>query len=232
MPNLYKYPCFCGLFIPIETHQAGCRVNCSCGQQVQVPTLSEILKLEPVTEQETPKKEKTKQSTSPTTRSIHAKQVVLLIGTVAFLVAGSLFLYFALRYPKLHDVCLMQWRYIHDGKVIGRDTQPIAPRDFRLLVDDRITPPYYLIWTEETINRLPYIDYHPILLVEMHDNLKGGLALSYNFNEKYEKLVFYYWARFVVFGVITMISLIILMVGVFLPKHVEDIGERGGENWE
>ena len=207
-------------------------MNCSCGQQVQAPTLSGILKLEPVIEQESPKKEQIKLPKYPSSRSIHAKQVVLLLGTAAFLVACVLFLYFALRYPKLHEVCLMQWRFIHDGKVIGRDTQPISPRDFRLLVDNRITPPYYLIWTEDAIKRLPYIDYHPILLVEMHDNLKGGLALSYNFNEKYEKLVFYYWARFVVFGVITMISLIILMVGIFLPKHVEDIGERGGESWE
>jgi hypothetical protein len=73
---------------------------------------------------------------------------------------------------------------------------------------------------------------HPILLVEMHDSFKGGLELSYNFHEKYDKLVFYYWAGFVVFSVLMVISLAVLIVGICLPKHVEEIGERGGESWE
>ena len=172
----------------------------------------------------------------------------MVTGAIAFVVSGFLFIFFALfsttvvsgfpyifvksGYPKLHDVCLMQKFYVHDGKVIGRDTQPLSPRDFRLLVDERFRPPYYVILSEEVINNEPYIDYFPIVLVEMHDNFKGGPELSYNFKEKYEKLVFYYWARFVVFGVLTIISLTVLTVGIFLPKHVEDIGERGGESWE
>ena len=156
----------------------------------------------------------------------------MVIGAVALIVTSLIFYLGAGKYPQLHDVCLMQRYYVHGGKVIGRDTQPISPRDFRLLVDDRIMPPRYLIWTEETINHLPHLIERPIILIEMHDNFKGGLELSYNFNEKYGKLVFYYWAKFVVFGVLAVISLIILIVGIFLPKQVEDIGERGGENWE
>jgi competence protein ComGC len=44
--------------------------------------------------------------------------------------------------------------------------------------------------------------------------------------------VFYYWAGFVVFSVLMVISLIVLIIGICLPKHVEEIGERGGESWE
>ena len=248
LPNLYNLLCSCGLFIPIATNQAGCQIACSCGQQLQVPSLSGILELEPVTEHEAQKNETIKPPKSKPRRSIHAKQVVLVTGVVGLIVASLLFVFMALLsvslsfrspfiyarsgYPQLHDVCLMQQLYVHDGKRIGRDTQPISPRDFRLLVDDRIIPPYYVIWSEDVINNHPFLASHPIFLVEMHDNLKGGLELSYNFNEKYEKLVFYYWARIVVFSVLMVVSLVVLIVGIFLPKHVEDIGERGGESWE
>lgn len=207
-------------------------MECSCGLQLQVPSLSGILNLEPVTEQENLPEKISRPAQSSARRTIHAKQVVLVMGVIAVIVTSLIFVRGARKYPQLHDVCLMQRHYVHDGKVIGRDTQPISPRDFRLLVDERILPPYYVIWTENTINNLPYIDQHPIILIEMHDNLKGGLELSYNFKEKYEKLVFRYWARFVVFGVLTIISLGVLIVGILLPKHVDDIGQRGGENWE
>jgi hypothetical protein len=202
-----------------------------------------------VSEQENTNSEKIRQPKAKSARSIRTKQVVMLIGAVAFIVTSLLFVFVSLiniqgvtshypfiymrsGYPKLHDVCLMQRYYTHDNKAIGRDTLPISLRDHRLLVDERIMPPYLVIWTEETINKHQYIDSNPILLVEMHDNFKGGLELSYNFNEKYEKLVFYYWAGFVVFGVLMVISLVVLIVGIFLPKHVEDVGERGGESWE
>ena len=232
LPNLYKLPCSCGLTIPVEANQAGCQIECSCGRQLQVPALSGILKFEPMSERETLKKEKVKLPKSSPPRSIRAKQVVLVSGVVALIVTGLIFVAGIRNYPHLHDVCLIQRYYTHNDKVIGRDTLPISPRDFRLLVDDRITPPYYVVWSEDTINHLTYLDYHPIILVEMHDNFKGGLELSYNFNEKYEKLVFHYWARFVVFGVLAIVSIVVLIVGIFLPKHVEDIGERGGESWE
>lgn len=182
-------------------------------------------------EQEARRKAKTRPPKSAL-RSVHAKQVVLVIGMVALLVTGTVFVYCAWHYPQLYDVCIMQRLYTHDGKVIGRDTQPISPRDFRLLVDERIVPGRYVIWSEETINTLPYIDERPIVLVELLDNFKGGPELSYNFNEKYEKLVFYYWARFVIFSVLTGVSLIVVLICVFLPKHAEEIGERGGESWE
>jgi hypothetical protein len=66
----------------------------------------------------------------------------------------------------------------------------------------------------------------------MQDNFKGGLELSFNFFEKYDKLIFFYWARFVVLSVLAIVSLIVLIVGICLPKRVEEIGERGGESWE
>ena len=249
MHNLYKLSCLCGLSIPVETNQAGRSLICSCGQQVQIPSLSEILKLEPMLEHEAWKTEKNRQPIAATSRSICLKHLVLVCGMVAMIVTSLLVLFGALfrpywttgyiphlmtRYPQLHDVCVMQRHFLHGNKVVGRDTLPISSRDFRLLVDERIIPPQYglLVWSEDVINRLPYIDYHPLILIEMHDNLKGGLELSYNFSEKYDKLVFYYWARLVVLGVLTAVSLVVLIVGIFLPKQVEDIGERGGESWE
>lgn len=232
LPDLYKLTCLCGLSISVGTNQAGRQIDCSCGQQLQVPALSGILNLEPVPGQETRKSEKAKLPKSPASRSIQAKQVVLLIGMVAFIVTSLIFVLSARKYPQLHDVCLMQRLYVHDGKLIGRDTQPISTRDFRLLVDERIVRGRYLVWTEDVFNHLPYIDEHPIILVEMHDYFKGGLEFSYNFNEKYEKIVFNYWARFVVFGVLAIVSLVVLIVGIMLPKQTNEIGERGGENWE
>ena len=198
-------------------------------------------------EQEVRKNEKARQSKPAASRSIRTKQVVTIIGTVATVVTCLLFIFGAClriergmgvlprltsRYPQLHDVCIMQWRYVHGDKVIGRDSLPISPRDFRLLVDERIMPPWYVIWSEETINKTSFIDYHPIILIEMHDNFKSGPELSYNFHEKYGKLVFIYWARFVVIAVLAIVSLIVMIVGISLPGHVEEIGERGGESWE
>ena len=201
-----------------------------------------------MSEQETRKSEKIRRSPLPTSRTIRTKQVVLVIGMAAMIVTGLLLIFGSLLsvtvvarypfilvrsgYPQLYDVCLMQKYYVHGNKIIFRDTQPISDRDFRLLVDERIMPPRLLIWSEEVINKHPVIVERPLFLIEMHDNFKGGPELSYHFNEKYDTLVFRYWARFVVLGVLTLISLIVLIVGVFLPKHVEDIGERGGESWE
>jgi len=235
LSDLYKLPCSCGLFVPVETNQAGRSLSCSCGQQLQVPALSGILKLEPVPVREVRKIENAVPS-KPASRSIRTKQVVTVIGTVATIVTCLLFIFGAwIRpiwttssipdwiscYPQLPDVFGIQWRYKHDGKVIGRDTLPTSHRDFRLL-----------IWSEEAINKHPAVVYNPLLLIEMHDNFKGGLELSYNFHEKYDKLVFHYWARFVVFAVLAIVSLIVLIVGIFLPRQVDDIGERGGESWE
>jgi len=201
---------------------------------MQVPSLSEILKLDPLPEQEARKNEKIRQPKPAVSRSIHTKQVVLVIGALAFVIFSLIFVLGARKYPQLHDVCIMQRHFVHDGKVIGRDTLPISSRDFRLLVDERLLPSQLglLVWTEDVIAKTSFIDYRPLVFIEMHDNFKGGLELSFNFYEKYDKLVFYYWARFVVFGVLTVVSLIVLVVGIFLPKHIEDIGERGGESWE
>jgi hypothetical protein len=251
LPKLHKLPCSCGLSIPVEPHQAGRSIECLCGQQLQVPSLSGILNLELIPEQDIPKKEKINPPKSPVSRSIRTKQVVTVIGAIATVITILLFIFGALvyprpywtssyvpqwmsRYPKLHDVCIMQRHYLHDGKVIGRDSLPISPRDFRLLVDDRILPRQfgYLIWSEEVINQFPDLAYRPIFLIEMHDNFKSGLELSFHFYEKYDKLVFNYWARFVVLSILTIVSLIVLVVGIFLPQQVEEIGERGGESWE
>ena len=234
MPNLYMLTCSCGLSIPVETNQAGRTLDCPCGQQLQVPSLSGILKLDPMPDQEIGKNEKIRQPKPVASRSIRTNHVVMVIGVVTFVITSLIFFLGARKYPQLHDVCIMQRRFMHGDKVVGRDTLPISPRDFRLLVDERLLPSQYgfLIWSEDAICKTSFIDYRPIVFIEMHDNFKGGLELSYNFYEKYDKLVFYYWARFVVFGVLAIVSLIVLIVGIFLPKQVEEIGERGGESWE
>jgi hypothetical protein len=135
---------------------------------LQVPSLSGIQKLEPISEQEVRSKEKNRKTKASSARSIRTKQVVTLTGAIAFVVASLLFVFVSLikiqgvsgqfpfiqvrsAYPQLYDVCLMQRYYVHDGKVIGRDTQPISSRDFRLMVDERIIPQRYLVWTESVI---------------------------------------------------------------------------------
>ena len=291
LSDFYKLPCSCGLFVPVEKNQAGREVKCSCGESLQVPSMSQIKNLEPLSEKE-------KQVTKPLAATslkvndhsllyvksfvlslitalvilatyfgfdilrgqglvsiyvlavdviliitavfviraknfqIRAKHVCLFFGIVSFFAMGLMFLRGIQHYPQLYDVCTMNPYYVHDGKVVGRDTLPISPRDFRLMVDERIVPRQYVIMTEDVINQHPFYDQAPIRLIELHDILKGGLELSYNFHEKYDQLVFYYWARFVVFGALTIAALVLIIVGLFLPKQTEDIGERGGEAWE
>ena len=159
---------------------------------------------------------------------IRAKHIVIGIGMVTFLIFGLILFVCVRAYPQLYDVCMINPYYIHGGKVIGRDTKPISIRD-RLIVGERIGLGQL---TEDRINQDIFYDLHPLYLVELHDNLKGGLELSYNFHEKYDQLVFYYWARFVVFAFLTGVSLLILITGLLMPKHIEDVGERGGETWE
>jgi hypothetical protein len=44
----YSLPCPCGKTVAIEVSQAGQRVNCACGQQLEVPTMREIRQLPPL----------------------------------------------------------------------------------------------------------------------------------------------------------------------------------------
>ncbi len=44
----YSLPCSCGDTIPIETSQAGETVVCSCGRQLEVPTMRAIRQLDPI----------------------------------------------------------------------------------------------------------------------------------------------------------------------------------------
>ena len=228
----YKLPCSCGSFVPVETNQAGRSVQCQCGNSLQVPSLSQIKNLEPFSEQGSVKTQKKGVSPKSPSRWIRAKHICLIVGFVLFIIMGLLFVRGVMHYPQLYDVCTMNPYYVHDGKVIGRDTKPISPRDFRLIVDERIVPGQYVILSEDMINQNPFYDQYPIHLIELHDHLKDGLELSYNFHEKYGQLVFYYWARFVVFAFLTGVSLLILITGLLMPKYTEDIGERGGETWE
>ena len=137
----YKLPCSCGSFVPVETNQAGRPVQCQCGNSLQVPSLSQIKNLEPFSEQGSLKTQKKSVSPKSPSRWIQAKHICLIVGFVFFVVMGLLFVRGVMHYPKLHDVCTMNRFYVHDGKVIGRDTQPISHRDFRLIVDERIAPP-------------------------------------------------------------------------------------------
>jgi hypothetical protein len=42
----YLLPCSCGRQVLIETTQAGERIRCECGAELEVPTLLEIARLE------------------------------------------------------------------------------------------------------------------------------------------------------------------------------------------
>lgn len=45
MSNQYLLPCECGRTLPIEVHQAGQSLTCSCGKQLTVPSLRAIRQL-------------------------------------------------------------------------------------------------------------------------------------------------------------------------------------------
>lgn len=44
----YLLPCSCGLEVAVELSQAGEKVQCACGRQLDVPTMREITALEPI----------------------------------------------------------------------------------------------------------------------------------------------------------------------------------------
>ena len=300
----YLLPCSsCNSFVPVETNQAGRQVRCTCGEMLQIPSLSQITKLEfqvvaaPVAASSSGAKKQKVRKNRPISlkylllgfaiillfeilvfgfwflwryqfpvsallyiwqfphfcrylvsvtgifailatawffilkarsHQLGTKHFVLGIGIQAFWITALLFVLALVSYPQLYEVCTTNPYYVHGDKVIGRDSLPIPPRDRRLLINEHIR----VVWSEDIINDSSFIDQDPILLIEMHDNFKGGLELSYNFNEKYEKLAFIFWAKVIVFGVLMVASLAVAVVGALLPGQTEEIGERGGESWE
>ena len=45
MSICYLLPCSCGNSVPVESHQAGGSVNCTCGQSLNVPSLRDLREL-------------------------------------------------------------------------------------------------------------------------------------------------------------------------------------------
>jgi len=46
MKAVYLLPCSCGKKIPVDAGQAGARISCECGQQLNVPTFRSLKNLE------------------------------------------------------------------------------------------------------------------------------------------------------------------------------------------
>ena len=72
----YRLPCKCGQTVLVERSQAGLSVNCSCGTQLEVPTIRGLAQLELV-------------QSAPDKLGWTAQYGLLLIGALIAVVAGS-----------------------------------------------------------------------------------------------------------------------------------------------
>jgi len=117
---------------------------------------------------------------------------------------------------------------MHAGRVVGRDTQPISERDLMLVSSFNPQTNQSIPLTEDLIHEIQ----DPFYLIQLHDHFKGGPELSYNFHEKYDKLVFYYWTKIIVVAVVLAAAVFLFITGLCQPKYTPDIGEREGESWE
>jgi ferric-dicitrate binding protein FerR (iron transport regulator) len=85
----YLFPCRCGQKHPVQTHQAGQIIQCSCGARLEVPTLRKIVLLE---------KDATPTQTSKPSRG-GVKRRLMVLGFVALMMAVVLGAFVWSRWP-------------------------------------------------------------------------------------------------------------------------------------
>jgi len=76
----YRLPCQCGQTVLVERSQAGLSVTCSCGTQLEVPTIRGLAQLEPI-------------QSAPDKLGWTAQYGLLLIGALIAMVAGGAAVY-------------------------------------------------------------------------------------------------------------------------------------------
>jgi len=119
-PAQYLLPCPCGQSIRVTTSQAGATVRCGCGDEVPVPTRSQIQALEPAPPLS---------SSRPTAGRWTGRHRRLLLGGLVTVVALALFGYTYASCPRLPEIenrpLLSLWPYWQELRQ-GLDRHPSA----------------------------------------------------------------------------------------------------------
>lgn len=131
MSRRYLLPCPCGRKTPVEGPQAGQRVRCECGEELNVPTMLGLAKLEELVEQE---------SDSVASKGAWGiRQRLPLLGGIVFLagMAGVIALW--ATWPKAPDMLRLspfQAMGMWDELQQGISAEP-SPPESRYLVASR-----------------------------------------------------------------------------------------------
>lgn len=139
----YQLPCSCGKSIPIEVSQAGQMVHCSCGAQLEIPTMRLIRQLQPV-EAEAPEVRPVR-----ATRWSVASRVLFVWGLAISALGLSLAAYYQWGRSSLHTQ-EEAWDRTLDSDVDRLSNMDLdeAWRNWELVRDSGIgpySPPRYIV---------------------------------------------------------------------------------------
>lgn len=222
----YLLPCSCGQIIPVETSQAGEDVTCSCGLTVRIPTMLKIKKL-PLLEDEltdypnpshaddSPERIAPSPASTKAEASSRVHKPLLNLGLV-LLVAFSLFTaYVAIfTYPKPRDVLKARVEYTFGNKTIYQNSTPIPYNEMA-----------FLYYPEEAID-----DFYPDEMMRYWRLVNTGPAMSLNFRENFQSLVYYYYLRCFGAAVLIGIALSLIVTSFFVGKP-KTVAARKGTDW-
>ncbi|MGL6195868.1 MAG: hypothetical protein ACRC2T_13715 [Thermoguttaceae bacterium] len=242
MAQKYLLPCTCGESVPIETTQAGQTVTCSCGLQLQVPTLLKIKKLPEYKEQEAVSDSASNvsdsvQNTGPVSLQSASDQKAVLTddehktsvakkpsrvnkkvfysGVVLTMCAIVFFLYILLgTYPKPQNVLNKQVIYTFGGKTAYQDSTPIPYSETQ-----------FFTITDKYVDMLSPID-----SVMYWETLKRGPEMSENFKENYQALIDTYYIHTFGAAILVLLTASIIVASFFLGQN-KTVGTRKGSQW-
>ena len=92
----YLLPCPCGRKTPVQGPQAGQRVRCECGAELNVPTMLGLAELEELVERES--------DSAASQRAWGIREVLLLLGGIVFLVGMAALIALWTTWPKAPDM--------------------------------------------------------------------------------------------------------------------------------
>ena len=123
MANQYLFPCDCGRKLTVDTFQAGEKITCECGKEIELPSLREMRMLEPA------EAEKPKQASRPSWGMPDKLLMtgIILIGCGA-IGAGLLWHFWPITPPE--------WEV--DLEVIQEYTQKMSLQESMKMWDERL----------------------------------------------------------------------------------------------
>lgn len=245
MSQRYKLECQCGAEHPVETSQAGREITCSCGRTLAIPSMLKMKRL-PAWEADETVSERAavsdtaepKESVKPAAETVQAVQAppkkhasnrskrtgLVIAGVIGAVFFGILLIRSAANPPKPIDVLRIQRFYLDKGKVIRRDSNPIDPSDAYFFVTP--STPSFVIDADTIDNMTQSYAY------EYFDYLKTGLDFSDNFYDKYDSLIIRRRLTMVLYGFLTVLSLVTAAIAFLLPGGRKTVGAARGSEWK